>query len=167
LPMLAWYWFIRRTLPEKTHLGVPTWFADKLGPGLFYRMFQPPRYPLPPLLETLARGADVMALVGILLASILAIVVFFRSHPKGPLVISGLLFTILVFALTNRQYWSDVNGYARVLSPLLILVALPSIGKYMHPAFPRWLGLVPTILISGRLGMEFTSAIGGVVRGLL
>ena len=51
---------------------------------------------------------------------------FVRAHPKGPLAISGLLFTALVFALTGGQYWTDAYGYPRVLSPLLILIALPS-----------------------------------------
>jgi hypothetical protein len=172
LPMLAWYWFIRGTFTEKTRFGAPTWFANKWGLGLIQRMFEPPRYPLPPFMETVARGADSLALLGILLAAILAIVFFFRSHPKDPLVISGVLYTLLVFALTNRRYWNDVNGYGRAITPLLILVALPSIaplsiGKGTGSALPRWLGLVPTILVTGRLGIEFTSAIGGVIRGLL
>jgi hypothetical protein len=167
LPMFIWYWFIHRIYAEKTHYGAPTWFADKLGPGLFYRMLQPPRYPLPPFLEGIARFADVLALASILLAAILAILLFLRAHPKGPFALSGLLFAALVFALTSGQYWTDVNGYARVLSPLLILVALPSISRETGAAFPWWLGLVSAIVLDLRLGLQFTSAIGGVVRGSL
>jgi hypothetical protein len=95
------------------------------------------------------------------------VVLLVRSHPKGPIELSGLFFTVLVFALTSGQYWTDVNGYARVLSPLLILVALPSIVGETNGAFPWWLGLVPAIVVDLRLGLEFTSAIGGVVRGIL
>jgi hypothetical protein len=167
VPMFAWYLFIRRIFPEKTHFGVPVWFANGFGQGLFYRMFRPPRYPLPPLLEAIARSADALALAGLLLASILAIVFFLRSHPKEPLVICGLLFTALIFALTNRQYWVDVNSYARVLSPLLILVALTAASRKTGSKFPWWLGLAPITVIDLRLGIQFTSAIGGVVRGLL
>jgi hypothetical protein len=167
LPMLTWYWVIRHMFTEKTHFGAPAWFANRLGPGLFYRLFQPQRYPLPPLFEIIARSADSIALAGVLLASVLAIVLFWRAHPKGPLVISAVLFTVLVFALTGGRYWSDVNGYSRVVSPLLILVALPSIGRETGLIFPWWLGLAPTIAITLRLGIEFTSAIGGVLRGLL
>jgi hypothetical protein len=167
LPMFAWYWFIRRIYSEKTHFGAPTWFADKLGPGLFYRMLQPPRYPLPPLLETIARFADVLALAAILFASILAIVLLLRGHPKDPLAISGFLFAGLVFALTSGRYWTDVNGYARVLSPLLILVALPSIARKTGSAFPWWFGLMPVLAVDLRLGLQYQAAIGGIVRGLL
>ncbi len=167
LPMFLWYWFIRRIFPEKTHYGAPAWFANKFGPGLFYRMLHPPRYPLPPLLEVIARSADVVALASILMAAILAVVLLVRGHPKGPLALAGLFFVALVFALTYGQYWTDVNGYARVLSPLLILVALPSITREPGAAFPWWLGLVPPIVVDLRLGLQFTSAIGGIVRGLL
>jgi hypothetical protein len=169
LPMFAWYFFISRIFHEKTHYGAPTWFANRLGPGLFYRMLQPPRYPLPPFTEAIARSADALALVGILLASILAILLVVRG-PKQPLAFSGLLFAALVFALTGRQYWTDVNGYARVLTPLLILVALPSIAGLkgaVRNAFPWWLGFVPAFIVDLRLGLQFTSELGGIVRGLL
>jgi hypothetical protein len=176
LPMFAWYFFISRIFPEKTHYGAPAWFASRLGPGLFYRMLQPPRYPLPPLAEAIARSADALALAGILLAAILAILLVVRARSpvarnrRDPLAFSGLLFAALVFLLTGRQYWTDVNGYARVLSPLLILVALPSIASLkgaVRNTFPWWLGFVPAFLVDLRLGLQFTSAIGGVVRGLL
>ena len=121
----------------------------------------------PPLLEIFARSGDVLALAGILMAAILAIVLFWRAHPKEPLVIAALLFTVLVFVLSFPRYWNDVNGYGRVLTPLLILVALPSLARETGAVGPWWLGLVPTIAVTLRLGMEFTGAIGGVLRGLL
>ena len=166
LPMLAWYLFIRRIFPHRMHYGAPLWFASKLGPGLFYRMLHPPRYPLPPLPETIARFGDVAALAAILLASILAILLILRTGAESPVVIAALLFTALVFVLTNRLYWTDVNGYARVLSPLLILIALPSLARETRQAFPWWLALLPALVVDLRLGLQFTSAIGGILKGL-
>jgi hypothetical protein len=49
----------------------------------------------------------------------------------------------------------------------LILLALPSISRETGAAFPWWLGLVSAIVLDLRLGLQFTSAIGGVVRGSL
>lgn len=167
LPMLAWYGLIRRTYYERTHFGAPRWFASRLGPGLFQRLLDPPHYPLPALQQTIARTADVLALSAILLAAILAVLLLFRTRPIRPLELSGLLFMALVFALTSGQYWTDVNGYARVLSPLLILVALPSVAKETPAGIPVWLGLVPAIVVDLRLGLQYTAAIGGVVRGML
>ncbi len=82
LPMFAWYIFLRRIFPGKSHFGAPTWFANRLGPGLFYRMFVPPHYPLPRAMEAVARFGDVLALAAILLASILAILLVLRAPPK-------------------------------------------------------------------------------------
>jgi hypothetical protein len=75
------------------------------------------------------------------------------------------MFAALVFVLTASGYWNDVNGYARVFSPLLLLVALGSTVEQSD--VPWWTGLVPAILVDLRLSMEFASAAGDVVRGLL
>jgi hypothetical protein len=166
LPMFIWYLFIRGKFHERTHYGVPFWFARRLGAGLFYRMFQPPRYPLAPIQEAIARSADVLALAAILLAAIMAIFLL-HARPWGPVAISAVLFTALVFALTNGRYWTDVNGYARVLSPLLILVALPFLAGKTGTTLPWWLGLAPAALVDLRLSLQFASTIGGVIRGLV
>ena len=164
LPALIWYALIRRLLPEKTHLGVPTWFGKKLGPGIFHGLRHPPHYPLPPLLDTIARSTDVISLLAILLACVLAIL-FLRSHPRNPLALGAVLFVVLVCVLTNSKYWFDVNGYARVFSPLLMLVALGGIAE--EAGVPWWAGLLPAILVDARLSLEFASEAGGIVRGLL
>jgi hypothetical protein len=164
LPMFLWYAFLRAKFGEQAHFGMPEWFAD--GFSLFARLFRPPRYPLPPLEQALARSGDALALAAILLAAILAMVIFLRAHPKGPLAMSGLLFATLVFAFSGDAYWIDVNAYGRLLSPLLILIALPAISGEPGAGIPLWLGLLPAIAVDLRLGMEFTSAIDGVLRGL-
>jgi energy-converting hydrogenase Eha subunit C len=164
LPALVWYLFVRRLLPEKTHFGVPTWVARRLGAGIFHRLLQPAHYPLAPLLETIARWGDVLSLTAILLGSLLAIVLL-RARPLSPVAIAAVMFAALVFVLTNGRYWMDVNGYARVFSPLLLLVALGSTAE--KGGVPWWTGLVPAILVDLRLGMQFASTAGDVVRGLL
>jgi hypothetical protein len=169
VPALAWYLFIRRVLPEETHFGVPTWVANGVGPGIFYRLHQPPHYPLAPLADAIARSGDVISLAAILLASLLAIL-FVRAHPLNPLAIAAAMFVALVFLLTDAIYWTDVNGYARVFSPLLLLVGLGSIARESGGSWRTplgWTGLVPAILVDLRLSMEFASAAGGIVRGLL
>jgi hypothetical protein len=165
LPALVWYVFIGRVFPEKaTHLGMPQWFANGIGAGIFRNLHAPPHYPLAPLLDMIARSGDVMSLTAILVASVLAIL-FFRTHPRNPSAIAAAMFVFLVFAITRTTYWNDVNGYARVLSPLLILVAMGSLAG--ESGLPWWTGLVPAIVVDLRLSMEFASAAGGIVRGLL
>lgn len=164
VPALVWYLFIRRVYPEETHFGVPTWVAKKIDTGIFHDLVHPLHYPLSPLLDTVARLGDVLSLAAILLASLLAIL-YIRARPANPLAIAAVMFVVLVFALTVPVYWNDVNGYARVFSPLLALVAMGSLAG--ESGVPWWTGLVPALLVDCRLGMEFASSAGGIVRGLL
>lgn len=160
LPTIAWYMFIRMRLPEKTR------FAREWGPGLFQFLFHPPRYPLPHALELIARFADVCALAAIVLAMLLALLLL-RAQTSSPIAVSASLFVVLIFLMTTKVYWIDVNGYARVLSPLLILVALPSLARENGSVFPWWLGLVPAMVLDLRLALQFPAAIVGILRGLL
>jgi hypothetical protein len=116
------------------------------------------------LLDIIARFTDVISLLAIVLACVLAIL-FLRSNPRNPLALAAVLFVVLVVVLTNSKYWHDVNGYARVFSPLLMLVALGSIAD--EAGMPWWTGLLPAILVDVRLSLEFASEAGGIVRGLL
>jgi hypothetical protein len=166
LPMLAWYILIRHRFAEKTHYGVPTWFANKVGPGLFFHLLQPPHYPLPPLLEAIARFSDALALGCVFVASLLAILCL-RARPWSAVGLAAVFFAALVFLLTSAKYWSDVNGYARVISPLFILVALLAASRKTGWNWPWWIGIVPILGVDLRLSLEFTSAIGGVIHGLL
>jgi hypothetical protein len=164
LPALVWYLYIRRVFPEHTHHGMPRWFASGLGPGIFHNLFLPPHYPLSPLLDTIARLGDVISLAAILLASLLAIL-FLRAQARNPMAIAAVMFVLVVFLITVPTYWNDINGYARVFSPLLLLIAMGSLAR--ESGVPWWTGLVPTILVNLRLIMEFAKAAGGIVRGLL
>jgi energy-converting hydrogenase Eha subunit C len=164
LPILVWYLIVRRTLPQHTNIIVPHWFTIGFPPGIFETLLQPPRYPLSPVLESIARWGDVISLTAILLASIVAILLL-RSRPLNPMVIAAILFAVMVFALTNPRYWYDINGYARVVSPLLLLVGLGTVAGEGRVRW--WIGLVPAILVDLRLSMEFAGAAGGIVRGLL
>jgi hypothetical protein len=165
LPLFVWAWNLRRIFPGGSY-GVAGKFAGRIGGGVFSAVFLT-HYPLPPALETIARIADAIGLAGILLASALVIVFLLRSRPLTAPVVSALLFVGMVLVLPVSDVWTDVNSYARVFSPLLILVALPSIAHTIPAPLPWWIGFVPTIGIDLRLGMEFTGSLGDIVRGLL
>jgi len=160
-PALAWYVFVRWTFPGQAHFGLPVWFANKFGLGVFAEMLHPPHYPLAPALEWMARFGDVVALASVILAVVLGIGIACQTRLGNPLAAAALLFAGFVFLLTTPVYWNDVNGYGRFISPLLILVALQGTRRTW------WLGALPFVLIDVRLGMQFLSSIAGVLRGLL
>ncbi len=165
LPALAWYAFVYRSLAEPAHFGLPIWFAHRFGLGVFSAVFRPPHYPLAPPLEWIARAGDVLALTGVVLSVTLAIAAAVKTRLSNPLACSALMFAALVFFLTTPVYWTDVNGFGRFVSPLLILVAIQSATVRWRYA-RWWVGLLPLALIDLRLGMQFVSQITGVLSSL-
>jgi hypothetical protein len=164
LPMFAWYLFVRHRFVERSQFGIPAWVGRRIAPGIFHDLFQPPHYPLPPFLETIARAGDVLSLAGILLAVIGAIL-YLRRQPRSATAMGAIFFAAFVLIVVIPGYWNDINGYGRVFSPLLLLVALGSLAR--ETGVPWWTGLIPTVCVDLRLGMEFTAAAGGILRGLL
>jgi hypothetical protein len=166
LPMLAWYLFLRRSLDTRRESGAPRLYLWDNHPSLFGRILHPPRYPLPAAQETLARSLDVLAIVA-LLGVLVAAVWLMRIRPAGPMAISALLFAAVAFALSGHyRYWEDCNEYARVFSPLMILIAVPWLTRQSGSRV-RWLILLLPLLIDLRLGVQYVSQVGGVMRGLL
>jgi len=167
LPTLAWYGFVQRSSPGRADYGVPRWFLTSQDTTLFGFIVHPPRYPLPPLLEAFTRSLDALALAAMLGAFLIAVFAV-RTRLTNPLAISALLFAAVGIALIGHpKYWEDCNEYARVFSPLLILIALPSLAQPRN-RISLWLtAVLPTILMDLRLGIQFVSPIGGVLRGLL
>jgi hypothetical protein len=166
LPTLAWYAFLWRIFPRVQGRSVPSWIGRELGWGILGGILHPISYPLSGLLAAIARSADAIALSGVLLAMVIATLQL-RVRPLSPLALAGFLHVVLALALTRVAYWEDCNEYARVFSPLLILVALQSSANRMMMTTARWLSLAPVIMVDLRLGIQFSSSIGGVLRGLL
>ncbi len=168
LPALGWYWFLHR----RFHVGAivrgtsfPRWFLHNLGTGIVGRMLHPIRYPFPPAIELLARSLDVAALAGVLCAVIMAVVLL-RVRPRNPVPLAGFLFALLAIALANPRYWDLCYSYARVFSPLLVLVALEAIPWKVRPI--AWLAaIIPTALVDLRIGLELGSENLRIFRGLL
>jgi hypothetical protein len=166
LPMLVWYLFLQRSLNTRRELGIPRGYLWDKDPSLFGRILHPPRYPLPAAQEVLARSLDVLAIVAFL-GLLVAAVWLVRIRPMSPMAISALLFAAVAIALSGHpRYWQDCNEYARVFSPMMILIAVPWLTRQPVSAV-RWLILILPVLIDVRLGVQFVSPIRGVVRGLL
>ena len=165
LPALAWYWFLDAQAQISASRAVPPWFLRRFGPGLIGRLFDLPRYPLPATIEMIARAADAIALIGMLCALIVAIILLIK-RPLGPVPIAAALYVVLAATLTSIRYWESCYEYSRVFSPLLVLTALESVSP--KRSIQGWLwGLLPTILVDTRIGLQLGPQIIGVVRGLL
>ncbi len=169
LPAFVWYVYVRGAFPEQTHFGVPTWVADRIAGGIFFRMLHPLHYPLSRLLDAVARSGDVIAFAAVLAAALLAILLL-RARPLDPVATTAILFVVVILVMTEPVFWNDVNTHARIFSPLLLLVAMGLMngtGGERWLKIPWWIGLVPAILVDLRLSMQLASNAGGIIRGLL
>ena len=63
-------------------------------------------------------------------------------------------------AVSAPVYWSDVNGYARTLAPLLLFVGLQ---YFRDGSLLNW---APLLMVDARLSLEFGNRLLGILRGL-
>jgi hypothetical protein len=124
--------------------------------GILGRVLDPPQYGLPANLEAWAHRFDVTALLAMFAAGILALV-WLRKTPRGPLRTALALHALLLFALTNKDFWITAFGYSRPFAPLFVLLLLgPGIG----PA------ALLSALVDLRLYVEIKAQVLGVLHWL-
>ena len=166
-PVWFWYRFLGSHLDTggpytaTPHLdGIP--FSGFLHPflGIVQEFGQLPDYPLPPVAKHLAQSLDVLALIGVVVATGFA---FWqarraRSQPES---LAAALFALLVVGLSYEQFWVDINGYGRTTTPLVLLVA-------MRAASGESLWTVaPWAMLDLRLSVQFGSQTWAALQGLI
>jgi hypothetical protein len=105
------------------------------------------------------QAVDALALMGVLLA--LGLVIWsLRRWRFNQEAWAALLFAGLTAAVGGPHFWKDVNGYARPVSPVLLLVGLP-----VFSGAPLWV-LAPIVLVDFRIGVLLGSQVYGVLRGI-
>lgn len=162
LPALFWFHFVATRLVASgmpAHPFFPHWLLNRPLVGMVMKLFRPESYPLDPVKLLVARAADVLALIGVLLALGLALWRLLRRHFDAE-AFGALAFVGLALVISDPNYWGDVNGYGRTISPLLLLVALPAAA-----GGSLWL-LLPALLVDLRLGIQFASPALGILRNL-
>jgi hypothetical protein len=156
LPTMAWYLYVHSlTVPvERSYVSlIPL-------QGWFTRVLNPYPYSFTPLVNGLATVLDYAALAGILAA-----VVYVVSHSRRLLLSAvgcmALTFALLPVFINEADVWTEAFSFARVFSPLLLMVAVDGAETR------RVVALVPLLLIVPRILMQFGPQITGLTRGLL
>jgi len=163
IPMLAWYLYLRIHIPASGS-GIPRWFRPRLAWGILARIAAPRHYPLPAAIETITRLLDVLALIGIV-GALAATGFLLATRRLDLLTIAAALFAVLAVVLTSPTYWNDAFEYARVFTPLLVLVALIAVAE--RDGTPQWWWmLVPAILVDLRVGLQLGPQVLGIFHGL-
>jgi hypothetical protein len=141
----------------------PGWLRshfDYPAVGIVVKLFRPEHYPFAPHIAGLVQAAEVLALLGILLAVALAV----RSLRHRPFQLDQWLilgFLGLVLVLGNLRYWNSAYNHARLLSPLLYLVSLRACQ-----GGTLWT-LAPVLLVDLRIATQWVPQLRGVLRGIV
>jgi hypothetical protein len=115
-------------------------------------------YPFIPAVSWAATIFDELALAGIVLDFVLC---FWPRPAKYPLAIMLATVLMSVTALNlGGPFWSDAFGFARVFSPLLVLVALRAL------AMRRWIPALPIALIAPRIGLQLAYNAYRIMQGI-
>ena len=152
VPALAWYSFVQpRTQGDliATFLQIPS----------SLELFVTARYALPDLLAGAITVLDYLVALGIVLAVVLAIH-FVLKKPPGPVELAGLVFGLMTAWIAGFITMQDPYTYPRVVSPLLVLVALSGLSRN------TLIGLLPAALVTPRVAAQLGPQVLGVLRGL-
>lgn len=166
LPALGWYLFLNGYIHVAAAApGIPRWVYRRLGPGILGRLFHPLPYPFPRPVELLAQSLDVMALTGIILA-VLAAILLWRVRPLNANLLAAACFAALAAGMINPHFWDHCYNFARVFSPLLLLIIMEAMAWRPRRSW-WWLAVVPAGLVVPRVALELGSQALVILRGLM
>jgi hypothetical protein len=155
LPALGWYAFVQSRTAGYSATG---WFTTVPLAGLIREMSHPVHYPLAPGVALAADALDELALAGMLLGFIFS---FWLMRQKWP---RPLQFAALLIALGglnfDQPFWIEAYSFGRVLSPLLVLIALFACQSR------SWIALLPLAMIVPRISLQMGGQIVKVAQGL-
>jgi len=156
LPAIVWVGLVStRTAPTQLTL-------TSLWPlaGYAQRILHPYPYPLAAPIAFAANLLDYASLAGIGLAIVWAVILV-PGKKAGAVTIPILAFAAVAAFLNLHEIWDDAYAFGRVLTPLLLLLALVAIPKR------RWAMALPLLLVTPRILMQFAPQALHVVKAML
>jgi hypothetical protein len=162
IPAAAWYFYVHtRTLTYDSHLGVGSDSVSLPVAAFFGRFVEPVHYPeASAMVNAAAVALDYVSLLGVGLAILLALRVFVRKNPDA-VDLAGLGFLAMIALGGGIVGWYDAYGYPRLLSGLLLYLAMRAVERRN-----AWLAL-PLGLMLPRLAIPLASQAMGVFHGIL
>jgi hypothetical protein len=154
LPAGLWYVYVNRHTPPEPVAAVASLIPLA---GWIERVAHPAVYPLTRWQALAAVELDYVALLGVaLMLGHAAWLAWVRRWDARAAAI--YVFAAAIVFLGSRSVWEDAFGFGRVVTPLMVLLAV-------EDARPR-LAFAPAVLVDARIGLNFLKQIIGVARGL-
>jgi len=154
-PAVAWYAYVNARTPASP--------SDVLSfipfAGILTRLATPVHYPFGVAMNALTGVLDYAALAGIVVAVVYC-AANRRRLAKEPDGLVAFAFVALAAWLSWRPVWEEAYAFARVYSPLILLLALDGLRAR------SFLGALPLILTAPGIGLEMGGQVLGIARGL-
>ena len=155
IPFLFWSLYVASRTPSEPN----NWLAHPPFAGIvaafLYASGEPARLPMRAVVVFL----NYAACCGMALAIGLSVILWLRRRGDS-LAIAALLFALVAIQVTPDDLWIHVFGYGRILSPMLLLLALHSLAARRHLFF------IPLLLVLPRVLCQFAPQALGIVRGV-
>jgi hypothetical protein len=157
MPTAAWYWLVaRHTAPEPSR-----WLHELPLAGYLYQLLHPNSYSFLGLPAGLVVTAlDYVALVGVALAMVWALVLL-RRKTVTPVALAIYGFAALAAILPTGDFWFDAYGFGRILTPLLLLLAIESLRE-RRPSMA-----LPMLMVTPRIAVQLAVLAARVFRAML
>jgi hypothetical protein len=159
VPAIFWYVYVSRHAPPAVATTRPADVASLIPlAGWIERVAHPVVYPLPRWQALAAVELDYVALAGVALMLGHAVWLAWARCWNARAAAIYVFAAAIVF-IGSRSVWEDAFGFGRVVTPLMILLAL-------EDARPR-MAFAPVALIDARIGLNFLKQIIGVASHLI
>ena len=158
VPALAWYAYVQSGTRGGIDL-LPSFLEAPRARWGALRVLVTPKYDLPPVVTAAATALDYLVIAGILLAIVLAIRFALKWSPE-PEALPALLFGLLAARMLFWAELIDPFTYPRVLSPLVLLLALQGLRAR------AWIACVPAGALAARVALQLGNEGLGILRGL-
>lgn len=146
IPLAGWALYVHSRTPS----DATAWFGAVPFGGLLARTLNPLPEAAPSLGLELAAGLEYLAILGVWAAIILTVLELWRE-PREPLALaSGITLAVFAF-LAKEDIWLYAYGFARTLSPALLLLALLGLRERRFALALPWALAAPRILFQAML----------------
>ena len=156
LPTAGWFWWVARHTPP----AITPWFRDLPLAGYLHQLLHPNSYPMGWLAALAVTVLDYVALAGVAFALVWALALLGRrSFTPAAIAIYG--FAALACLLPPGDFWSDPNGYGRILTPLFLLLVLEALRQR------RAAMALPMLMVACRIAVQSAGLALRVVKAMM
>jgi hypothetical protein len=159
LPAAVWWIHVAH---RTAYCGMPGWSVSVPPLRLIRSLLHPIEYPFSAAMTRLILTFDYLAVAGSVLAIGLGLAELWRARRwLRPALAAWGLFGVLLTASASLDVFQDVFSHARLLSPLILLLAADGAARR------EWIAAAPMVLAALRIGMPLASNALGILLSLL